>query len=96
MWKCCQDQFQLPMKGEACDNNEEKDWRLKLELATLVLATLPHFHIQLSNIQYPLFNDGGANWILAVGCWIFAHSTHAFFPFARCGGQGETNTTKET
>ena len=50
----------------------------------------------VSNIQYPLFNDGGANWILAVGCWIFAHSTHAFFPFARCGGQGETNTTKET
>ena len=27
----------------------------------------------VSNIQYPLFNDGGANWILAVGCWIFAH-----------------------
>ena len=26
----------------------------------------------VSNIQYPLFNDGGANWILAVGCWIFA------------------------
>ena len=21
----------------------------------------------VSNIQYPLFNDGGANWILAVG-----------------------------
>ena len=28
------------------DNNKEKDWRLKLELATLELATLPHFHIQ--------------------------------------------------
>ena len=28
-----------------CDNCEEKDWRLKLELATLVVATLPHFHI---------------------------------------------------
>ena len=27
----------------------------------------------VSNIQYPLFNDGGANWILAAGCWIFAH-----------------------
>ena len=53
-------------------------------------------NVKISNIQYPLFNDGGANWILAVGCWIFAHSTHAFFPFARCGGQGETNTTKET
>ncbi|MBQ4439592.1 MAG: hypothetical protein II909_00430, partial [Kiritimatiellae bacterium] len=29
----------------------------------------------VSNIQYPLFNDGGANWILAVGYWVFAHST---------------------
>ena len=29
-----------------CDNGEEKDWRQKLELATLGLATLPHFHIQ--------------------------------------------------
>lgn len=48
------------------------------------------WNVQLSNIQYPLFNDGGANWILAVGCWIFAHSTYAFFPFARCGGQGKT------
>ena len=30
-------------------------------------------NVQISNIQYqyPLFNDGGANWILAVGCWIF-------------------------
>ena len=24
----------------------------------------------VSNIQYPLFNDGGANWILAVGYWL--------------------------
>ena len=32
--------------GVQRDNNKEKDRRLKLELATLELATLPHFHIQ--------------------------------------------------
>ena len=46
----------------------------------------------VSNIQYPLFNDGGANWILAVGYWHIQHMLS--FP-AHGVGQGETNTTKE-
>ena len=45
----------------------------------------------VSNIQYPLFNDGGANWILDIGCWLldictFPHSTRKeqpMKPFAR-------------
>ena len=39
----------------------------------------------VSNIQYPLFNDGGANWILDIGCWLldigYLHIQHRFlFP----------------
>ena len=56
--------------------------RISLSAAALRRGSGKCENVQLSNIQYPLFNDGGASWILAVGCWIFAHFHISLSPYA--------------
>ena len=45
----------------------------------------------VSNIQYPLFNDGGANWILAVG---YLHIQH-MLSFPSHGARGKEKQTPQ-